>query len=57
MLQPKKTKFRKAHKGLIHGVAKGGTELAFGQTPSRQRNPSALLLARSKRPAVRSPAR
>ena len=30
MLQPKKTKFRKAHKGRIHGVAKGGTELAFG---------------------------
>ena len=26
-----KTKFRKAHKGRIHGVAKGGTELAFGQ--------------------------
>ena len=31
MLQPKRTKFRKAHKGRIHGVAKGGTELAFGQ--------------------------
>ena len=31
MLQPKKTKFRKAHKGRIHGVAKGGTTLAFGQ--------------------------
>jgi large subunit ribosomal protein L16 len=31
MLQPKKTKFRKAHKGRIHGVAKGGFELAFGQ--------------------------
>ena len=31
MLQPKKTKFRKAHKGRIHGVAKGGTDLAFGQ--------------------------
>jgi large subunit ribosomal protein L16 len=31
MLQPKKTKFRKTHKGRIHGVAKGGTELAFGQ--------------------------
>ena len=30
MLQPKKTKFRKAHKGRIHGNAKGGTELAFG---------------------------
>lgn len=30
MLSPKKTKFRKAHKGRIHGVAKGGTTLAFG---------------------------
>src|SRR5207342_2284748 len=31
MLQPKRTKFRKAHKGRIHGNAKGGTDLAFGQ--------------------------
>ena len=31
MLQPKKTKFRKQFKGRIHGVAKGGTELNFGQ--------------------------
>ena len=30
MLQPKRTKFRKAHKGRIHGVSKGGTELNFG---------------------------
>lgn len=30
MLQPKKTKFRKAHKGRIHGNAKGGTQLSFG---------------------------
>tara|TARA_R110002167_G_scaffold82351_1_gene224697 strand:+ start:148 stop:564 length:417 start_codon:yes stop_codon:yes gene_type:complete len=30
MLQPKRTKFRKAHKGRIHGQAKGGTELNFG---------------------------
>lgn len=30
MLQPKKTKFRKAHKGRIHGNAKGGTSLSFG---------------------------
>jgi large subunit ribosomal protein L16 len=30
MLQPKKTKFRKAHKGRIHGEAKGGSSLAFG---------------------------
>jgi large subunit ribosomal protein L16 len=30
MQQPKRTKFRKAHKGRIHGVAKGGTSLNFG---------------------------
>jgi large subunit ribosomal protein L16 len=30
MLQPKRTKFRKAFKGRIHGVAKGGTDLNFG---------------------------
>ena len=30
MLSPKRTKFRKAHKGRIHGAAKGGTTLAFG---------------------------
>lgn len=30
MLQPKKMKFRKAHKGRIHGNAKGGFELSFG---------------------------
>ena len=30
MLSPKRTKFRKAHKGRIHGMAKGGTSLNFG---------------------------
>ena len=30
MLQPKRTKFRKAHKGRIKGAAKGGTDLNFG---------------------------
>ena len=30
MLQPKKTKYRKAFKGKIHGNAKGGTTLNFG---------------------------
>ena len=30
MLQPKRSKFRKAHKGRIHGHAKGGTQLNFG---------------------------
>src|SRR5450432_2574151 len=31
MLQPKKTKFRKAFKGRIRGVSKGGFELNFGE--------------------------
>ena len=31
MLQPKKTKFRKAHKGRIHGLATSGASLAFGE--------------------------
>ena len=41
MLQPKRTKFRKAQKGRIKGVAKGGTALNFGsyglkaQAPAR----------------------
>jgi large subunit ribosomal protein L16 len=30
MLQPKRTRFRKAFKGRIHGQAKGGTTLNFG---------------------------
>src|SRR5580658_10081668 len=31
MMQPKKTKFRKAHKGRIHGAATSGATLSFGQ--------------------------
>ena len=31
MLSPKRTKFRKQHKGRIHGEAKGGFDLNFGQ--------------------------
>jgi len=31
MLQPMRTKFRKAHKGRIHGVATSTVDLAFGQ--------------------------
>jgi large subunit ribosomal protein L16 len=30
MLSPKRTKYRKAHKGRIHGAAKGGADLNFG---------------------------
>jgi large subunit ribosomal protein L16 len=41
MLSPKRTKYRKAHKGRIHGSSKGGTRLNFGSyglkavTPAR----------------------
>src|SRR5580704_4916070 len=30
MFQPKRTKYRKAHKGRIHGAAKGGFLLSYG---------------------------
>jgi len=30
MLEPKRTKYRKAHKGRIHGAAKGGFKLSYG---------------------------
>jgi len=39
MLQPKRTKFRKAHKGRIHGVAKGGFELNFGEYGLKAQEP------------------
>src|SRR4051794_193671 len=39
MLQPKRTKFRKAFKGRIHGDAKGGTALNFGAWGQRARDP------------------
>ena len=31
MLSPKRTKYRKQHKGRIHGLSKGGTALNFGE--------------------------
>ncbi|NBO17654.1 MAG: 50S ribosomal protein L16 [Proteobacteria bacterium] len=31
MMSPKKTKYRKAHKGRIKGATKGGSQLNFGQ--------------------------
>ncbi len=42
MLQPKRTKFRKAHKGRIHGVAKGGTALTFGQFGLKAQEPERI---------------
>ena len=42
MLQPKKTKFRKAHKGRIHGNAKGGTDLNFGSCGLKAMEPDRI---------------
>ena len=39
MLQPTRTKFRKAHKGRIHGNAKGGYNLDFGQYGLKAQEP------------------
>jgi len=40
MLQPKRTKFRKAHKGRMRGVAKGGTALNFGTYGLKAQEPA-----------------
>jgi large subunit ribosomal protein L16 len=42
MLQPKRTKFRKAFKGRIHGNAKGGTTLNFGEVGLKAMAPERL---------------
>src|SRR5438477_12775288 len=42
MLQPKKTKFRKAHKGRIKGLATSGAALAFGEYGLKATEPERL---------------
>ncbi|CCB65785.1 50S ribosomal protein L16 [Hyphomicrobium sp. B1] len=42
MLQPKRTKFRKQFKGRIHGVAKSGTTLAYGEVGLKAMEPERL---------------
>jgi len=42
MLSPRKTKFRKAHKGRIHGNAKGGTALNFGSCGLKAMSPNRI---------------
>lgn len=42
MLQPKRTKFRKAFKGRIHGNAKGGTTLSYGEIGLKAMEPERL---------------
>ena len=40
MLQPKRTKFRKQHKGRIHGAAKAGFQLNFGAYGLKAQEPA-----------------
>ena len=42
MLQPKKTKFRKQHKGRIHGLAKGGYAVNFGNYALKATEPERI---------------
>jgi large subunit ribosomal protein L16 len=42
MISPKRTKFRKAHKGRLHGASKGGTELNFGTYGLKAMEPERL---------------
>jgi large subunit ribosomal protein L16 len=42
MLQPKRTKYRKAFKGRIHGKAKGGTNLDFGAFGLKSQEPDRI---------------
>ena len=56
MLSPKKTKFKKAHKGRIHGNAKGGTTLLFGSFGMKALEPervTARQIEAARRAAVR----
>ncbi len=42
MLSPKRTKYRKAHKGRIKGVTTGGATLAFGQFGLKAQQPERI---------------
>ena len=42
MLQPARTKYRKAHKGRVHGSAKGGYSLNFGAYGLKATEPGRL---------------
>ncbi|EKV29302.1 LSU ribosomal protein L16p (L10e) [Caenispirillum salinarum AK4] len=42
MLSPKRTKFRKQHKGRIHGEAKGGYTLNFGSFGLKAQEPERI---------------
>ena len=42
MLSPKKTKYRKMHKGRIHGDAKGGFDINFGSFGMKAEEPARI---------------
>lgn len=42
MLSPKRTKYRKMHKGRIHGEAKGGSTLNFGSFGLKSTEPERI---------------
>lgn len=42
MLSPAKTKYRKAHKGRIHGIATKGATLSFGEYGLKALNPERI---------------
>ena len=57
MMSPKRTKYRKAHKGRIHGLAKSGTSLTFGAFGLTAREPersTARQIAAARRAITRS---
>ena len=51
MLQPKKTKFRKAFKGRIKGETKGGATLNFGSYGLKALEPDFTMDALAHNPA------
>jgi large subunit ribosomal protein L16 len=56
LLGPRKTKYRKAFKGRIHGLSKGGTTLAFGTYGLKATTPdriSARQIEAARRAIVR----
>jgi large subunit ribosomal protein L16 len=60
MLQPKRTKYRKAHKGRIYGNAKGGTDVSFGEYGLKAMEPervTARQIEAARRAMTRSIAR
>jgi large subunit ribosomal protein L16 len=49
MLAPKRSKYRKAHKGRVHGLAKGGTDLNFGAYGLKASDPGRITARQIRR--------